>query len=190
MKALPAIDRLALISKFRLGVSMVVLGLLYWFLLAVLEREAGKAEEQAANLVFNQLSAALMIRGAEAMLSRTETLEGLVGANPFEWLEHSWHNYAGVCRQWPEPRQWCFLQREQKETVSGAKGWLIYNPEQPITLKGQQTQPGQLVVWQVATDFADRNSNGRRDAGERSYGLKLAETVLTRHETAGLEAVN
>ena len=49
--------------KFRLAVVLVVLGVLWWFLLGVLEREARNAEERAANMVIGQLRSALVIKG-------------------------------------------------------------------------------------------------------------------------------
>ncbi|WP_373001555.1 hypothetical protein [Marinobacter sp.] len=171
---------LALSRKFRLAVVVLVLGVLWWFLLGVLERETRNAEERAANMVVGQLKSALVIKGAEVMLSRDGRLTEHHGINPFELVEHQWGNYAGRCQ--PEqlaPATWCFRVVEQKETENGPKGWLIYNPGQPITIDSRQANEEQPLAWAVTTEFADRNGNGVREQEERLTGLKLAPVSLT-----------
>lgn len=159
---------------FRTAVSLVLLALLMWFLLGVLEKEIRKAEQQSAQLVLNQLRASLVIKGAEVMLSRTERLEQYEGLNPFDLVEHQWRNYAGRCKaNRNESGTWCFLSREQKETVNAGRGWLIYTANQPITLQGREAGAGEALAWTVTTDYADRNKNGRREQGERPTGLQL-----------------
>lgn len=164
---------------FRLAVSLLILALLAWFLLGVLEKETRKAEEQSAGLILNQLRAALVIKGAEVMLTRHERLEQQEGLNPFELVEHQWRTYAGRCESATgTPGTWCFQAGEQKETENQARGWLIYTANQPITLNGRTAQAGQSLAWAVTTEYADRNNNGQRERGERATGLKLAPVPL------------
>ena len=174
----------ALSRKFRLAVVVIVLGVLWWFLLGVLERETRNAEERAANMVISQLRSALVIKGAEVMLSRGGRLAEHRGINPFELVEHQWGNYAGQCQgEELAPATWCFRVSEQKETENGPKGWLIYKPGQPITIDSRQANQEQPLAWAVTTEFADRNGNGAREQEERLTGLKLAPVSLT-EETA------
>ncbi len=170
----------ALSRKFRLAVVVIVLGVLWWFLLGVLERETRNAEERAANMVISQLRSALVIKGAEVMLSRGGRLAEHRGINPFELVEHQWGNYAGQCQgEELAPATWCFRVSEQKETENGPKGWLIYKPGQPITIDSRQANEEQPLAWAVTTEFADRNGNGAREQEERLTGLKLAPVSLT-----------
>ncbi|MHA7926914.1 MAG: hypothetical protein ACX936_17045 [Marinobacter sp.] len=170
----------ALSRKFRLAVVLIVLGVLWWFLLGVLERETRNAEERAANMVISQLRSALVIKGAEVMLSRDGRLAEHRGINPFELVEHRWGNYAGRCQaEQLALATWCFRVSEQKETENSAKGWLIYNPGQPITIDSRQANEEQPLAWAVKTEFADRNGNGLREQEERLTGLKLAPVSLT-----------
>ena len=171
---------LALSRKFRFAVVLMILGVLWWFLLGVLERETRNAEERAANMVISQLRSALVIKGAEVMLSRNGRLAEHRGINPFELVEHRWGNYKGRCG--PEqltPATWCFRVDEQKDTENGPKGWLIYKPGQPITIDSRQANEAQPLAWAVTTEFADRNGNGAREQVERLTGLKLAPVSLT-----------
>jgi hypothetical protein len=171
---------LALSRKFRFAVVLTILGVLWWFLLGVLERETRNAEERAASMVISQLRSALVIKGAEVMLSRDGRLAEHRGINPFELVEHRWGNYKGRCG--PEqlaPATWCFRVGEQKETENGPKGWLIYKAGQPITIDSRQANEEQPLAWAVTTEFADRNGNGEREQEERLTGLKLAPVSLT-----------
>jgi len=170
----------ALSRKFRLAVVLMVLGVLWWFLLGVLERETRNAEERAANMVISQLRSALVIKGAEVMLSRDGRLAEHRGINPFELVEHQWGNYAGQCRgDEHAPGTWCFRVKKQKETENRPKGWLIYKPGQPITIDSRRAHEEQPLAWEVTTEFADRNGNGVREQEERLTGLKLAPVSLT-----------
>lgn len=171
---------LALSRKFRFAVVLTILGVLWWFLLGVLERETRNAEERAANMVISQLRSALVIRGAEVMLSRGGRLAEHRGINPFELVEHRWGNYSGQCQGAQlASATWCFRVGEQKETENGAKGWLIYNPGQSITIDSREANEEQPLAWAVTTEFADRNGNGAREQEERLTGLKLAPLSLT-----------
>lgn len=170
----------ALSRKFRLAVVVIVVSVLWWFLFGVLEREARNAEERAANMVVSQLRSALVIKGAEVMLSRGGRLEEHRGINPFELVEHQWGNYQGQCQGDKQaPATWCFRVSEQKETEYGPKGRLIYKPGQPITIDSRQANEDQPLAWAVTTEFADRNGNGAREQEERLTGLKLAPVSLT-----------
>ncbi|TKV63428.1 hypothetical protein FDP08_19895 [Marinobacter panjinensis] len=153
---------------------------LWWFLLGVLEREVQRAEEQAANMVIGQLRSALVIKGAEVMLDWHDSLEEHEGINPFELIDHQWGSYAGQCAEdLPEAGNWCFRERTRQETVEQGRGWLIYNPRQPITIQDRQANAGEPLAWRVTTEFADRNGNGQREQDERSTGLRLMPVSLT-----------
>ncbi|MBW7472997.1 hypothetical protein QQF73_18385 [Marinobacter sp. M216] len=170
-------DSLALARTFRFGVSVLVVAALVWYLLGALERETRKAEEQAANMVMNQLRAALVIKGAEVMLSRHGRLEDQEGLNPFDLVKHRWSNYSGACQKpASEPGTWCFWRDESRGATGG---WLIFTPNQPITLNGRRAPVGEPLAWSVTTDYADRNENGEREHQERLTGLKLAPVSLT-----------
>lgn len=170
--------------RFRLLVAVVIIGVLAGFLLGVLEREVQRAEERAANMVLSQLRSALVIKGAEIMLSRHGSLAEYRGINPFPLVKHQWGTYEGLCEApKPAPGNWCFRADKQKETVNRPRGWLIYNPRQPITIDRRQAYEGQPLAWAVTTEFADRNGNGVREQEERLTGLKLARVPLT-EETA------
>ncbi|AOY88879.1 hypothetical protein BKP64_12255 [Marinobacter salinus] len=171
---------LAYARRLRLLATVSIIGAMTWFLLGVLEREARHAEERSANMVLSQLRVALVIRGAEVMLSRGGDLESQEGTNPFKLVEHQWPNYQGACtaRQ-PDRGNWCFRLMEQKQTVSRPKGWLIYSPRQPINIDRRPVEPNKPLAWQVTTEFADRNGNGLREQEERPTGLKLSPVSLT-----------
>ena len=161
-------------------VALVILFTLGWFLLGALDRALQRTEEQSANMVISQLRSALVIKGAEVMLARHGSLEEHEGINPFELINHHWGSYAGECEGGiPEPGNWCFRDRTQKETVKQGKGWLIYNPRQPITLKRRRIESDKPLAWKVTTEFADRNNNGQREQDERRTGLKLSPVSLT-----------
>lgn len=180
---------IALARKYRLAVVLVVLGTLWWFLLGVLERETRNAEERAANMVISQLRSALVIKGAEVMLSRDGRLDQHRGINPFELVEHQWGNYEGLCKTpQPDPGGWCFRAGEQKETVNGPRGWLIYNPRQSVRVDNQQAQAGKPLAWEVKMEFADRNGNGVREQEERPTGLKLSPAPLTEEPVQSQDA--
>lgn len=169
-------------------VALAILFFLWWFLLGVLEREVQRAEEQSAHMVISQLRSALVIKGAEVMLDRHESLEEHEGINPFELISHQWGSYAGHCKgHIPEPGTWCFRVSTQKETVKQGSGWLIYNSRQPITVQSRQTNAGEPLAWRVTTEFADRNGNGQREQDERSTGLRLMPVSLT-EDSVGMQS--
>lgn len=166
--------------RLRFWVALCLVFGLWWWLLGVLEREADKAAELSANMILGQLRSALVIRGAEVMLDRSRSLPEQEGINPFDLIEHNWSVYAGSCTgDIPDPGQWCF-----RYTGGNDRGWLIFNPSQPITLKGRAAQPGDPLAWKVTAEFADRDGNGRREHTERLTGLKLAPVVLNRDTAA------
>lgn len=160
---------------FRLCAALAILAILWWFLLGVLERETRNAEERAANRVLGQLRSALVIKGAEVMLSRDGSLADQQGINPFELIKHQWGSYQGRCTApVPAPRTWCFQTGQHNEADARVEGWLIYNPKQPITIDNRKASAKQPLAWQVTTEFSDKNGNGVREQDERLTGLKLA----------------
>lgn len=178
-RAWSSANGLATARRVRLLIALMVLFTLWWVLLGKLEREFLRAEQQSVNMVLSQLRSALVVKGAEAMLSREQNLAQLAGDNPFEWLDHQWPMYLGLCIEGPpKPGQWCFALRLQKETGETGKGWLIYNPKQPITIEGKVAEPDQPLAWAVTTEFADRNRNNLRAQDQRLTGLRLAPVPL------------
>ena len=171
---------LANARRMRLFVAVTVLFTLWWVLLGKLERELQRVEQQSVNMVFSQLRAALVVKGAETMLSRQGSLEDLEGRNPFDWLDHQWPTYSGECNDvGPKQGDWCFRPGQQKETGEDGQGWLIYNPKQPITIEGLLAEPGPPLAWTVTTEFANRSGNNLREQAQRPTGLKLAPVPLT-----------
>lgn len=187
-RAWSSANGLANARRVRLLIALLVLFTLWWVLLGKLEREFQRAEQQSVNMVLSQLRSALVVKGAEAMLSREQNLAQLAGQNPFEWLDHQWPMYQGQCSEGePRPGQWCFAPGLQKETGETGKGWLIYNPKQPITIDGEVAEPDQPLAWAVTTEFADRNRNNLREQDERPTGLRLtpvpfADTTVNRQD--------
>ena len=174
-----------LARQLRFWVSVSLVLLLWWFVLGALEREAERAAEMSARMILTQLRSALVVRGAEVMLARGESLESQEGINPFELVDHQWPTYRGQCEgQWPEPGNWCFRVVTQKETAQPSRGWLIYNPGQPITLDGRQASPGEPMAWKVVTAFADSNQNGVREPTEGMTGLELQPVAVNTTTTA------
>ncbi|WP_150914383.1 hypothetical protein [Marinobacter halotolerans] len=176
---------------FRNLVAVILLFVLLWFLLDALERELQRAEEQAVALVLSQLRSALVVKGAEVMLDQHASLAEQEGINPFELMTHQWANYAGQCGgDRPEPGVWCFRERTQKETVKPGRGWLIYNPKQPMSIQSRQTEGDEPLAWKVETQFSDRNGNGQREKNERLTGLRMVPVSLTeRSANASSEAL-
>ncbi|WP_278800519.1 hypothetical protein [Marinobacter nauticus] len=158
----------------RMLAALVVVFVLWWVLLGRLDRELQQVEEQSVAMVLTQLRSALVIKGAEAMLSRKQNLASLEGRNPFNWLDHQWPRYKGGCGgNEPDSGSWCFANQQQNETGESARGWLIYKPKQPITIEGKRVKPEQLIAWRVTSEFADRNRNNLREQDERLTGLTL-----------------
>lgn len=158
--------------------SVCLLLVLWWFVLGALEKQAQRATEMSAKMVLTQLRSALVIRGAEVMLDRGQSLASQEGINPFELIDHQWPSYQGNCGgQQPEQNHWCFRVRAQKETAPQLRGWLIYNPGQPLTIDGRQALPGEPLAWQVAVAFSDNNGNGIREQEEGMTGLVLAPVI-------------
>ena len=157
-----------------MAIALLVLFILWWVLLGRLESALQQAEQQSVDMVLTQLRSALVVKGAEAMLGREQSLSKLEGQNPFNWVDHQWANYQGDCRpEQIEAGHWCFASRLQKETGERADGWLIYKPKQPINVENKRVGAGRPIAWLVTTEFADRNGNNLRDQDERSTGLKL-----------------
>ncbi|ONF44636.1 hypothetical protein [Marinobacter lutaoensis] len=170
----PSARALVIVRKFRLAVVWGLIGLLWWCLLTALERQLQYAEEQGTRLVLAQLRAALVVKGAETMLTQPERLAGLSGGNPFDWLQAPWPAYRGDCgNAVPEPGDWCFQPGSRESSETTKKGWLLYTPRQPVTVDGNLLPADRPVAWQVTTTFVDRNGNRRREAGERLTGLAL-----------------
>ncbi|SFR85012.1 hypothetical protein SAMN05216203_3455 [Marinobacter daqiaonensis] len=150
--------------RFRWLVVLCLLGVAMWLLLSAIEDQLHRAETMAARLMLNQVRSALVVRGAEAMLARDETLEELAGMNPLPLLDTS---YApGLCGEQSGPEEgWCFDSEES---------WLVYGPRQPLALEGRYRNTGEPFHWQVRVDYAGTVKNGKID-DKRGIGLKLVE---------------
>lgn len=169
--------------RLRFWLAISILFLLWWFVLGVVEREAGRVENRAVDMVLGQLRSALVIRGAELMLDRQASLEDGEGINPFELIDHQWGSYAGECGSDSQERgNWCFRPGLQKDTEKQDRGRLIYNPKQPIVIDERRASAGEPLAWRVIAEFADRNQNGVREQTERLTGLKLEPEPWNREE--------
>lgn len=79
-----------------MAIALLVLFILWWVLLGRLESALQQAEQQSVDMVLTQLRSALVVKGAEAMLSREQSLSKLEGQNPFNWVDHQWANYQAT----------------------------------------------------------------------------------------------
>jgi len=153
--------------RFRALVAFSILAIAMWFLLDAIEQNQYRAEQQSARLMLNQVRSALVVRGAEAILARGETLEQLAGLNPLPLLD--WGTGLQVetsCeRLAPDYRGWCFNPQQQ---------WLVYQPGQPLLLEGRRKEPGAPFIWQVQVDYAAPATQGN-NKNKRATGLKLVE---------------
>jgi len=183
-----AISVLINAHRLRFLVALCILFLLWWVLLGVVEREAGRAEQQGARLMLNQIRSGLVVKGAEIRLKEGGDFRAWAGRNPFEWFESEPARYDGTCPDgWPELGQWCFrtLQngdKEHKNDTAGVRGRVIFQPRQPITLGERHGSRDTPMAWVVAVEFTDRNGNGRLDDEDLQSGLML-KPVETENES-------
>ena len=153
--------------RFRALVAASVLAIALWFLLDAIEQTQYRAERQSARLMLNQVRSALVIRGAEAILTRGETLEQLAGLNPLPLLDFGTGAQVETsCEELAQDKRgWCFNPQQQ---------WLVYQPGQPLLLEGRQREPGAPFIWQVQVDYAAPATQGNKKK-KRATGLKLME---------------
>lgn len=105
--------------RLRVLVALCILFTLWWVLLGVVEREAGRAEQQGTRLMLNQIRSVLVVKGAEIRLQEGADFRALAGRNPFEWFGSEPARYDGTCHDGlPEPGRWCF-----KPLQTGDKGY-------------------------------------------------------------------
>ncbi|WP_189577635.1 hypothetical protein [Marinobacter zhanjiangensis] len=159
--------------RFRWLVALTVLAFAVWFLLDALEDTVERAEQQSVKLMLNQVRSALVVRGAEAMLARDETLESLQGLNPLPLLR--WEGEQPLTEEncttlAPDERGWCF---------DSERHWLVYQPGQPLDMEGRQREAGEPFAWQVRVSYAGTVKQGKNN-GKRATGLKLVE--VDRHQ--------
>lgn len=175
--------------RLRFLVALCILFILWWVLLGVVEREAGRAEEQGTRLALNQIRSVLVVKGAEIRLAEGTDFRDWAGRNPFEWFDAEPARYDGTCPDGrPEPGQWCFrpLQngdKEHKNDTVGVRGRVIFQPRQPINLGERQGSRDTPMAWVVAVEFTDRNGNGRLDETDLQSGLRL-QPVETKNDRA------
>ena len=153
--------------RFRALVAFGVLVIAMWFLLDAIEQTQYRAEQQSARLMLNQVRSAMVVRGAEAILTRGETLEQLAGVNPLPLLDFGRGAQVETsCNELaPDKRGWCFNPQQQ---------WLVYQPGQPLLLEGRRREPGAPFIWQVQVDYAAPATQGN-NKNKRATGLKLME---------------
>lgn len=142
--------------RFQCLVAACLLALAVWVLLSSLERTAIRAEQQGLKLMLNQLRSALVVKGAEIMLTPDQRLEQWAGINPVTLLQETPRNWNGPCSgSGSKPGTWCF---------AGASGLLMYQPRWLGTVP-----EGEPLKWRVDTEFS-----GSREAGNhRAVGLSL-----------------
>lgn len=167
-------SRASSFRQFRFWAALCVVGVLFWFLLGALEREAQRAEKAAVGVVLNQLRAALVIKAAEVRVTGRGAYEDWGGTNPMALLKTAPPTYSGACGSNAfTPGQWCFGMDTASGQGSGRSGVLIYQPDQPISIGEQQGSRESALRWVVTTEFTDRNRNGRLDNDDLPTGLKL-----------------
>lgn len=142
--------------RFQCLVAISLLGVAVWVLLFSVERTAIRAEEQGMQLMLNQLRSALVVKGAEVMLSSGERLEQWSGTNPVSLLQETPRNWDGACSEGgPQPGTWCFLE---------TSGLLLYQPRWL-----EAVAEGEPLQWRVETEFVGAGEAGSR----RAVGLSL-----------------
>lgn len=173
--------------RFRFWVSLCLIGVLFWFLIGALERQADRAERVAVGVVLNQVRSALVIKAAEIRVTGDSRYQDWTGTNPMALLKSAPSAYRGLCNgNSPEPGQWCFAVQTFEGGIGGESGILIYQPDQPIVLETQKGSRDSALKWTVTTEFTDRNGNGRLDDDDLTTGLKL-EPLIKRNEVKSQE---
>lgn len=177
--------------RLRFLAALCILFVLWWVLLGVVEREAGRAEREGTRLMLNQLRSVLVVKGAEIRLQEGPDFRGWAGSNPFDWFESEPASYGGICPEGQsEPGQWCFMPLQAgdngyKNDTAGERGQVIFQPRQPITVGERQGSRDTPLAWVVAVEYTDSNSNGRLDEADLQSGLKLKPMeTKTRNEPA------
>ncbi len=147
--------------RFQWLVAFCLLGVVVSVLLMSLERTAAQAERQSVQLMLNQLRSALVVKGAEIMLTGGR-LEDWQGTNPVDLLQSAPLNRVGDCNG-AEHRKgsWCFM---------GGERVLVYRPRW-AEFPGLNGGPEQAewLFWRVETEFAGPASVRQR----RPVGLML-----------------
>lgn len=131
--------------RFQWLVAFCLLGVSVSVLLMSLERTAAQAERQSVQLMLNQLRSALVVKGAEVMLTGGR-LEDWQGTNPVDLLQSAPMNWGGDCSG-AEHRKgsWCFS-RDKRVLVYRSR-WAEFpgptgSPEQ-----------AEWLFWRVETEF-------------------------------------
>jgi len=142
-------------------VAFCLLGLAVSILLVSLERTAARAERQSVQLMLNQLRSALVVKGAEVMLTGGK-LEDWQGTNPVDLLQSAPMNWGGDCSG-AEHRKgsWCFS-RDERVLVYRSR-WAEFPG-----LTGSP-QPVERLFWRVETEF----TQSVRTRERRAKGLVL-----------------
>ena len=83
--------------RLRVLVALCILFTLWWVLLGVVEREAGRAEQEGTRLMINQIRSVLVVKGAEIRLQEGADFRAWSGGNPFEWFGSEPARYDGIC---------------------------------------------------------------------------------------------
>ncbi len=147
--------------RFQWLAAFCLLGVAVTVLLASLERTAAQAERQSVQLMLNQFRSALVVKGAEVMLTGGR-LEDWQGANPVDLLQSAPMNWGGDCSETEHRKgSWCFSRDERV---------LVYRPrwvEFPGLNGGPE--PTESVVWRVETEF----TQPARTRERRAVGLVL-----------------
>lgn len=147
--------------RFQWLAAFCLLGVAVTVLLVSLERTAAQAERQSVQLMLNQLRSALVVKGAEVMLTGGR-LEDWQGSNPVEFLQSAPLNWSGDCSGTEHRKgSWCFS-RDERVLVYRSR-WAEFpgfngNPEQV-----------EWLFWRVDTELARQASVPER----RAVGLVL-----------------
>ncbi|MFO7530446.1 MAG: hypothetical protein R6W86_16880 [Marinobacter sp.] len=153
--------------RFLWLVAFCLLGMAVSALLVSLERTAAQAERQSVQLMLNQLRSALVVKGAEVMLTGGR-LEDWQGLNPVNLLQSAPMNWGGDCSG-AEHRKgiWCFsrddrvlVYRSRWAEFPGIDGgpeqaeWLFWRVEPEFTRPARipERRAGGLVLNRVNFD--------------------------------------
>jgi len=131
--------------RFQWLAAFCLLGLAVTVLLMSLERTAAQAERQSVQLMLNQLRSALVVKGAEVMLTGGR-LEDWQGANPVDLLQSVPMNWGGDCGAEHRKGTWCF-RRDERILVYRSR-WAEF----PALNGGPQQ--AERLFWRVETEFA------------------------------------
>ncbi|MBB5322262.1 hypothetical protein [Marinobacter oulmenensis] len=151
--------------RFQVALSVCLLGVAVTYLFNSVEQVAQQSERQGVRMMLNQFRSALVVKGAEILLS-DGNFEQWRGLNPAQLLEQPPANWDGLCSDsQPAPGRWCF---------QADRSWVVYRPRTDVfeAADGRDdlmAAAGGLMTLQVVPEYA----RSARDGNRRAVGLTL-----------------